>query len=70
MVHQRSGRRATTAHNQAGCPYLNQTGEDAVLDWASVLAGIDLTTLPADLRAELHQLQLRSAGADLSAATQ
>jgi hypothetical protein len=50
---------ATETHNRAGCPYLNQTGNDAVQDWASVLVSIDPKTLAADLRAELQQLQTR-----------
>ena len=44
-------------HNQSGCPYLNQTGYDAVQSWAQVLAQIDLQSLPADLQAELQQLR-------------
>jgi hypothetical protein len=55
---------AMETHNQAGCPYLNQTGSDAVRDWASVLASIDLTTLTADIQAELQQLRMRCVGAD------
>jgi hypothetical protein len=55
--------KATETHNQAGCPYLNQTGRDAVQDWASALARIDPTTLAADLQAELQQLQTRCAAA-------
>jgi hypothetical protein len=45
--------------NQAGCPYLNQTGSDAVLNWANVLASIELLSLPQSLQAELRQLQLQ-----------
>ena len=48
---------ATETHNFRGCPYLLQTGPDAVVDWARVLADIDLTALSPDLQAELRQLQ-------------
>jgi hypothetical protein len=60
MSPQSSIQQPAKSHNQAGCPYLNQTGAEAVLDWSSVLAGIDLAALPSDLQAELHQLQLKS----------
>ena len=46
--------------NQAGCPYLNQTGADAVLNWANVLASIDRLSLPQNLQVELQQLQLQA----------
>jgi hypothetical protein len=39
---------------------LNQTGEDAVLGWAGVLAAIDIQTLPQELQAELQHLRSRS----------
>jgi hypothetical protein len=52
--------RSTKSRNQAGCPYLNQTGADAVLDWVSVLAGIDPAALPSELQSELRQLKLQS----------
>ena len=54
MIYQYSIQRATASHNRAGCPYLNQAGADAVLDWSSVLAGIDPAALPSELQAELQ----------------
>jgi hypothetical protein len=57
---------ATQARNQAGCPYLHQTGRDAVQNWAYVLASIELVTLPADLQLELQDLRLKDSGADTS----
>jgi hypothetical protein len=48
----------TATHNQVGCPYLNQTGYDAVQDWAHVLARIDPHLLSVELQVELLQLQL------------
>jgi hypothetical protein len=60
MNSQSSSQRSTKSRNQAGCPYLNQTGADAVLDWINVLAGIDPAALPSELQSELHQLQLKS----------
>jgi hypothetical protein len=57
----------TQTQNQAGCPYLHQTGRDAVQNWAHVLANIDLVTLPADLQTELQHLRLKDAGADMPA---
>ena len=60
MISQPSIQRSTKSHNQDGCPYLNQAGTDAVLDWISVLAGIDLAALPSELQSELRQLQLKS----------
>jgi hypothetical protein len=53
---------ATATHNQAGCPYLNQTGYDAVQEWAQVLARIDMRTLPPELQLELQRLQAGCAG--------
>src|SRR5215217_6318095 len=53
MISQHSMPLATRSRNRAGCPYLNQAGADAVLNWVSVLAGIDPATLPSELRAEL-----------------
>jgi hypothetical protein len=52
--------RSTKSRKQVGCPYLNQTGADAVVDWISVLAGIDPAALPSELQSELRQLQLKS----------
>jgi hypothetical protein len=57
----------TEGRNQAGCPYLNQTGADAVLDWANVLASIDRVSLPQSLQLELQQLQLQSGPGELAA---
>jgi len=68
MIRQRSARQPSKTHNRAGCPYRDQTGKDAVLDWAGVLAGIDLPALPAELQVELQQLRLRYAIADLPGA--
>ena len=68
MIAQHTMQQAITSHNQAGCPYLNQTGVEAVLDWSSVLAGIDPAALPSELQAELHRLQIKSSTADFSAA--
>ena len=70
MIYQYSIQRATASHNRAGCPYLNQAGADAVLDWSSVLAGIDPAALPSELQAELRKLQLKSSAAGVSAASQ
>ena len=53
--------------NQAGCPYRNQTGADAVLNWANVLASIDRLSLPQSLQVELQQLQLQAGLRELSA---
>ena len=63
MISQHSMPLATRSRNRAGCPYLNQIGADAVLNWVSVLAGIDPATLPSELRAELGRLQLKSGAA-------
>jgi hypothetical protein len=60
-------RNASQTHNHAGCPYLNQTGREAVQDWSDVLASIDLAALPAELQAELQLLRLKCASADVSA---
>ena len=60
---------AMPTHNQAGCPYLNQTGREAVKDWARVLARIDLSALLPELQVELRHLQLGYAGADPSTPT-
>jgi hypothetical protein len=60
MSSQPAIQRSTKSHNQSGCPYLNQTGAEAVLDWASVLAGIDPAALPSELQSELRRLQLKS----------
>lgn len=49
---------AAETHNRFGCPYLAQTGPDAILDWARVLANIDLAALSPDLQDELRRLQL------------
>jgi len=69
MIYQRSVQRATQARNRAGCPYQNQTGVDAVLNWTSVLTGIDPAALTPELQAELRRLQLKSGDADVSAAS-
>ena len=69
MISQCSIQRATKSHNRAGCPYLNQAGADAVLNWSSVLAGIDPAALPSELQAELRKLQLKSSAAGVSAAS-
>jgi len=53
--------------NQAGCPYLNQTGSDAVLNWANILASIDYISLPQSLQLELRQLQLQAQVSELPA---
>lgn len=50
---------ATETHNQMGCPYLNQTGAEAIYEWASVLANIDIESLPPQLQTELQQLRGR-----------
>jgi hypothetical protein len=50
---------APTTHNRAGCPYLNQTGEESVIGWPLVLAAIDIQTLPRELQAELLHLRGR-----------
>ena len=52
-----SVQRALPTHNRAGCPYLNQTGREAVQHWAVVLMEIDPQSLPPDLRIELQQLR-------------
>ena len=70
MISQHSIQRATASHNRAGCPYLNQAGAGAVLDWRSVLAGIAPAALPSELQAELRKLQLKSSAVGVSAASQ
>src|SRR5215475_5229585 len=55
---------ALETHNQAGCPYLNQSGEQAVLNWAHILGEIDPQTLPPNLQAELLQLRARASHRD------
>jgi hypothetical protein len=65
MTHRNSSKRAAM-HNRMGCPFLNQTGKDAVLDLGNVLARIDLLGLPPELQAELEQLRLKYIGVDLS----
>jgi hypothetical protein len=60
MISQPSIQRSTKSRNQAGCPYLNQTGAEAVLDWINVLAGIDPAALPSELQSELRRLQIKS----------
>jgi hypothetical protein len=57
MVQAKTSSGATPTHNQAGCPYLNQTGCEGVKDWAHVLARIDLRALLPDLQIELRRLQ-------------
>ena len=57
----------TDTHNQFGCPYLDQSGAEAVLDWASVLASIDPANLAPELRSQLQQLRVRSAEVCLQA---
>jgi len=64
MAHRNSSKRAAM-HNRMGCPFLNQTGKDAVLEWGNVLARIDLLALPPELQAELEQLRLKYTGVDL-----
>lgn len=59
MWNERTSTNAETC-NRDGCPYLNQTGYDAVLDWANVLASIDCVSLPQSLQLELLQLQLQA----------
>jgi len=48
---------SSASHNQAGCPYLSQSGFDAVQRWAQVLDQIDPETLPAELQYELRLLR-------------
>jgi hypothetical protein len=55
---------AADTHNQAGCPFWNQTLRDVVQDLATVLGKIDLRLLPPDLQGELQQLELKYACAD------
>jgi hypothetical protein len=55
---------AADTHNQAGCPFWNQTLRDVVQDWTTVLGKIDFRSLPPDLQGELQQLELKYAGAD------
>jgi hypothetical protein len=69
MSYQKSAHQPTRARNRAGCPYLNQTGADAVLDWANVLAGIDPAALPSEIQTELRRLQLKSGAAHSSASS-
>jgi hypothetical protein len=59
-----TSRNAAQTHNQAGCPYLYQTGHEAVQEWPNVLAAIDLLALPTDLQAELLELRSRCTGTD------
>ena len=68
MSKQHTAQRAGPAHNQAACPYLNQTGAQAVLNWDGVLAALAAAELPAELQAELRQLQLKPGAPDVSAA--
>lgn len=58
---------ATEHANQLGCPYLHQTGHQAVRDWANVLASIDTRALPPELQNELRMLRLASDCAERSA---
>jgi hypothetical protein len=53
--------------NQAGCPYLNQIGADAVLNWANILASIDRLLLPENLQIELQQLLFEAGLRELAA---
>ena len=55
---------ASETHNQVGCPYQNQSGEQAVLNWVHILAEIDVRTLPPDLQLELRQLCFRPSHLD------
>jgi hypothetical protein len=64
MKYKRPNKRPAKARNRAGCPYLDQKGVDAVLDWSSVLAAIDPATLPSELQAELRRLQHKSCASD------
>jgi hypothetical protein len=48
---------SSASHNQAGCPYLNQSGFDAVQRWAQVLEQIDPQILPVELQQELRLLR-------------
>lgn len=57
MSHSNSQDYSSVSHNQAGCPYLNQSGFDAVQKWAQVLDQIDPQTLPAELQHELRLLR-------------
>jgi hypothetical protein len=70
MVQAKISGGATPTHNQAGCPYLNQTGCEAVKDWAQVLARLDLLTLQPDLQVELKRLQLGCSSTDMVNADQ
>jgi hypothetical protein len=70
MAHRNSSKRAAAMHNRMGCPFLNQTGKDAVLDWGNVLTRIDLLALPPELQAELEQLRLKYTGVDLPISAQ
>ena len=58
---------AAQHHNHLGCPYLNQTGSQAVRDWTNVLASIDTRALPPELERELTRLRLASDRAERSA---
>ena len=49
--------KTSDTHNQLGCPYLNQSGAEAVLDWASVLAAIETAELTPELHSQLQQLR-------------
>jgi hypothetical protein len=62
-----SSNNSAETRNQAGCPYLNQTGSDAVLNWVNILASIDQVSLPQSLQAELRQLQLQAQLCELPA---
>jgi hypothetical protein len=58
---------ASDTHNQSGCPFWNQTLQDTVQDWASILGRIDSLTLPTDLQLELLRLRCQAAGVDRAA---
>jgi hypothetical protein len=55
---------AADTHNQAGCPFWNQTLRDVVQDWTTVLGKIDFRLLPPELQGELQQLQVKYTCAD------
>jgi hypothetical protein len=56
---------AADTHNQAGCPFWNQTLRDAVPDYTAVLAKIDRGSLSPDLLGELQQLQRTYAATEI-----
>ncbi len=56
---------AADTHNQAGCPFWNQTLRDVLPDYMAVLAKIDCGSLSPDLQGEFQRLQRTYAGAEI-----